>query len=1009
VLAEQVRVLLYNPADLPVNLINAGLVSVIVWHLYPAWVRATWLACVCIVSVGRALLRRRYARATPNSVTSLVWARRLTRSAFLSACLWGITGSVILLTPDPLYYDFIIFVLGGMMAGGAVVTAAYLPAMLAFTLPTVLPAIVALAIHGGIVEYEMAVMLALFTAALILTARTINGSILENIRLRMGQEALVAKLRASETSLGEAQKIAKVGGLEFDLANQTVLCTAETSRIFGLDHSAARPSFETMLARVHPDDREAVAGSFAQFARAGANDELDFRIARDDGAIAYLHASARAVFDANGRPVRFFTTVQDVTERMLSEAARARLAGIVDSSDDAIISETSAGTIISWNRGAESLFGYRAAEIVGKSVATIVPPERREQLDRNLRMLAQGEHVEPFDTERLRQDGLRVPVSVAVSQNRDGRGKVVGASFIARDITERKIAEHKLQFANVLLKTQLEASLDGILIVDPDQRIISFNQRFADLWGLPLAALTAGADAAVLAHVTSLMKDPAAFSERVRYLYEHPGEKSSDELETADGRSIERFTAPLVTLTGEYLGRAWFFRDVSERKRNVALALMLARHDALTGLANRAVFVEALQHAIRAAKRGEKSFALLYIDLDHFKDVNDTLGHPVGDRLLRAVAERLGTSVRESDTVARFGGDEFAVIAANLADPADAAILAEKLVTAFGEPFLVQGSEIHTGASIGIAPYGAQTPDAETLLSHADVALYRAKSEGRGGYRFFTDAMDSEVKTRVAVAAELRVAVDAGQLFLVYQPQVAIGTGRITGLEALVRWQHPRRGILGPDTFIPVAERIGIIGKLGHWVLSEACRQGKAWADAGIAPGRIGVNVSALQFRTPAALETDIRAVLAQTGFRAHMLELELTESVLMDASREQSDLVQRLRTTGVTISIDDFGTGYSSLEYLRRFPSDRIKIAQNFVKHITTTPGDAAIVRATIGLARELAIEVIAEGVETQEQCDLLQRWGCAQAQGFLFARPLDERAATAMLRAGRIVVSAP
>ena len=264
--------------------------------------------------------------------------------------------------------------------------------------------------------------------------------------------------------------------------------------------------------------------------------------------------------------------------------------------------------------------------------------------------------------------------------------------------------------------------------------------------------------------------------------------------------------------------------------------------------------------------------------------------------------------------------------------------------------------------------------------------------------------MDAEVQTRVTLGAELRVALDQGQLFLMYQPQVAIDTGRIAGMEALVRWRHPQRGILAPGLFILIAEQIGIIAKLGHWVLWEACLQGKAWLDAGLEPVRIAVNVSALQFRAPVALEADIVAALAQTGFPPRKLELELTETVLMDASREHSDLLRRLRQTGVTVAIDDFGTGYSSLEYLKRFSTNRIKIAQNFVTKLETTPGDAAIVRATIALAHELNIDIIAEGVETYAQLALLKSWGCGEIQGYLFAKPLTAEAAGAALRDGKI-----
>jgi diguanylate cyclase (GGDEF)-like protein len=447
-------------------------------------------------------------------------------------------------------------------------------------------------------------------------------------------------------------------------------------------------------------------------------------------------------------------------------------------------------------------------------------------------------------------------------------------------------------------------------------------------------------------------------------------------------------------------------RDISERKQVATQILQMARHDGLTGLANRAVFMEAVQQAIARAKRGGKDFAVLYLDLDRFKDVNDTLGHPVGDELLKAVAERLRSSAREIDTVARFGGDEFAVIAADIGEPADAAILAEALIASLSAPFSIEGNDIRSGASIGISIFGADDPDAETLLSHADVALYRAKSEDRGGYRFFTEAMDSDVRTRVTLSTELREAIFGGQLFLVYQPQVEIATGKIVGVEALVRWRHPARGILGPDLFIPVAEKSGLILALGHWVLMESCRQAKVWIDAGVAPPRMAVNFSAMQFKRPVELELDIAASLAGTGLPAQRLELELTETALMEASRAHNDVLMRLRQTGVRFAIDDFGTGFSSLDYLRRYPADRVKIAQIFVRQITTDAGSAAIVKAIIGLARELGMMSIAEGIETAEQLALLEGWGCQEAQGYFFARPLEPDKILPLLLRGRILV---
>jgi diguanylate cyclase (GGDEF)-like protein len=450
-------------------------------------------------------------------------------------------------------------------------------------------------------------------------------------------------------------------------------------------------------------------------------------------------------------------------------------------------------------------------------------------------------------------------------------------------------------------------------------------------------------------------------------------------------------------------------REAEERQRAEERVSNMARNDSLTELPNRRVFVEAAQQAIARKKRGAKGFAVLYLDLDHFKDINDALGHPVGDRLLRAVSWRLRASVRETDTIARFGGDEFAVLQLDITDPADAGALATKLLAALSEPFVLDDGEIRTGTSIGIAIYSPDIEDAETLLAHADVALYRAKSEGRHAYRFFTEAMDQEVRKRFQLSNELRTAITSNQLFLVYQPQVETDTGRILGVEALVRWRHPQHGLMPPGEFIPVAERTGLIIALGHWVLREACRQAKEWFDLGIAPQIMAVNISALQLRTPLDLEKDVATVLHDCSLPAHMLELELTESALMETSREHNDTLLRLRDSGVRLAIDDFGTGYSSLDYLRRFPVDRIKVAQEFVIDLTSDPSNAAIVKAAIGLARELGLNVIAEGVETAAQKDFLKALGCNVAQGYYFAKPQPAEEVTALLQTGRVAPPRP
>jgi diguanylate cyclase (GGDEF)-like protein len=431
---------------------------------------------------------------------------------------------------------------------------------------------------------------------------------------------------------------------------------------------------------------------------------------------------------------------------------------------------------------------------------------------------------------------------------------------------------------------------------------------------------------------------------------------------------------------------------------------VLALTDPLTTLANRRAFLERLTVAFATSKRSASPFAVLFIDLDDFKDVNDTLGHAIGDALLRQVVHRLRNIVRPTDLVARFGGDEFAILQTDASDPVAAATLATRVGTCLAAPFEIEGHEVRITASIGISLYSADVAGPDAMMMQADLALYRAKGDGRNCFRFHTGQLDQEVHLRVTLAEELRLAIGGTELELYYQPLVEINSGRIVGLETLLRWNHPRLGLIMPSIFIPIAERTGAIVPLGHWVFEEGCRQLKRWRDQGIAPELLAVNVSGVQFKRAPDMALEIAASLARWDIEPGSIEVELTETVLMEITKKHGDTLERLRQIGVRIAIDDFGTGYSSLKYLTIYPVNRLKIAQELVFRVTTDSRNATVVRAAIRLAKELGIEVIAEGVETEAQANFLLSAGCAYAQGYYFSRPVNAERATELLQQGKI-----
>ena len=576
-------------------------------------------------------------------------------------------------------------------------------------------------------------------------------------------------------------------------------------------------------------------------------------------------------------------------------------------------------------------------------------------------------------------------VAVPSLHDSDEVGAIARAVEVFKDNAIELIARKKqAEDAGRQLDIAMNNMTHGLCMFDSEQRLIICNERFMRMYNLPPQLSQRGTSLHQIqghriATGTYAITNPEQFAAEHTTTMDHEAAAFTHEL--MDGRVIAVSQQPMAT--GGWVA---VHEDVTERRRSEAKIAHLARHDALTNLPNRVLFRESLEHSLSVLERGQ-SFAVICLDLDQFKEVNDTLGHPVGDELLKGVARRLRSCLRDSDIVARLGGDEFAVIQKNVKRPEDSNKLATKLVEMISEPYDLNGKHVVIGASIGIAITPGDGADPDQLLKNADMALYLAKKEGRGTHRFFEPEMDARLQARRGMEIDLRSAIINGQFKLMYQPIFQIETKEINAFEALIRWDHPERGRISPADFIPLAEETGLILQIGEWVLRRACSQAAKWPSS----INVAVNLSPTQFKNRKLVQTIINA-LASASLSPGRLELEITESALLQNDSGTLGTLHQLRGLGIRVSMDDFGTGYSSLSYLRSFPFDKIKIDGSFVRDMPQREDCKAIVRAVASLARSLNVPTVAEGVETQEQFDMARAEGCNECQGFLLGRPMTE-----------------
>jgi diguanylate cyclase (GGDEF)-like protein/PAS domain S-box-containing protein len=733
-----------------------------------------------------------------------------------------------------------------------------------------------------------------------------------------------------------------------------------------------------------PEDRRMQRRLVKEAMLAGRPYAVEYRIVDAYGTERWVLESGQPKGELDSPEFRVDGIISDISERKHNETQIEELL----TEQGAILDNVMFGVmfvrerrVVSVNRRCEELFGYTNGQLVGASMALLYPSHEAYELagETHYPRLAAGETSDE-EYQYRRRDGSLFWCLVsgrALDPLRPNEGSI----WVYADITERKHTEEELRLSAAVL----EHIADGVMVIDPNGKIVAVNQAFTQITGY-----TESESLGQHSSLTRSNRHDEAFYEALWRDLANTGFWRGEIWNTRKNGEVypEWLTVSAVRddqgVVTHYVG---VFSDITKAKESQDKLDHLAHHDPLTALPNRLLFHDRLQHAMQQAGRNKQQLAVLFIDLDRFKNVNDTLGHHVGDELLKQVASALEAQLREGDTLARLGGDEFIVLLENVDGAFGAGHVAGKLVSMFERPFIVSDYELFVTCSVGVSLYPQDSSDLNMLIRNADVAMYQAKARGRNGFQFYAPSMTGEGVERLRIEAMLRRSIEKNEIFLHYQPQVEIDTGRLIGVEALVRWQNAELGLVPPGRFIPLAEDTGFINQLGKWVMVEACRQMVRWQEAGLVVPKIAVNLSVRQFER-GSIAGMVAQVLRETGLEADRLQLEVTESVIMNTG-DALEFINDLHDIGVGLAIDDFGTGYSSLAYLKQLPVETLKIDRSFIKDISTDANDEAITVAIIQLGKSLNLSVIAEGVETEEQAAFLLRHGCNRAQGYFFSSP--------------------
>ncbi len=810
--------------------------------------------------------------------------------------------------------------------------------------------------------------------------------------------------RQEQEKLRERLELALLGNhdgvWDWDLITNEVYYSPRWKEILGYEDSELSNNFSSWEEHAHPDDKEQVFLDIQKHID-GKTKYMDnvHRLKHKNGHWIWIQDRAKAILNEQGKAIRMIGTHTDITQEKVIQLQYIQQSQIIEQIHDSVISTDLEGIITSFNHGSRLLLGYEADEMIGTHIAKIYLEEDFEKLGKNIENLMQNGESHS-EVHLVKKSGEVIDADLSLSLLRDEKGEPIGMVGYSQDISKRKRAQNELKEQHKYLQSIIDGVEDPIMVIKEDYTVELMNSTLKESVATMNLANQEHPKCYEVSHNRSTpcdgfdhpcpLRDVLESKQHTSVIHNHA---------TKDGekRYIELSATPLFDKEKNCIGIIESARDITahlgvqdELREQKNILKHQAHHDFLTGLPNRVLFGDRLTQALEKAKRDNSRLALLFIDLDHFKEINDSLGHATGDEILKTVTSRLKVVTRDKDTVARLGGDEFTVILEDLNDAQDSSVVASKILRSLAEPITINDNTLYVSSSIGISIYPDDGATSSNLLKFADSAMYKAKDEGRNNYQYYNSKMTELAFERVVMEASFRAALKEEQFVVYYQPQINGKTDTLVGLEALVRWQHPNIGLVSPENFIRIAESTGLIVELDRFVMKTAMTQLAKWYEKGLNPGVLAMNLAVKQLQQKDFIEM-FKRLMKETHCKSQWLELEVTEGQIMSKPEESIKILNKIRDIGVELAVDDFGTGYSSLAYLKRLPIDKLKIDRAFVRDLPDDEEDVGITRAVIALAKSLNLRVIAEGVETKEQRDFIVENGCENIQGYFYSKPVS------------------